>query len=826
MCLIDFPSLYTYICIMDWIKNIFRNSHEEPDCAEIEELPEILPVLPLKDAVLLPGAVLPLIVTNPTSASLIREFHGSNSSVAAVGMKKPHDFQPAVWDNLYHIGCMAKITKISTGKAGELSIMIRGFRKVVLEDKVSDQPFMKARVTYLTENLEPVKQIYALALATRDILSQLARLSYQNLDTVLVNLAKIKDPNILLSTTTTNLPIPGQKKQQILEEYDFEKKFMILYEALREELDILELSSKITEKARGEINNAQREYYLRQQLKAIKKELGEAGSDGDDEMEELRKEIEAKNLPEEVRPEVEKDLKRISRMQPSSSEYVTIRTYLDWILDLPWHERSEDNLEIKAVEQILNEDHFNLKKPKKRIIEFLSVKKLKHDLKGPILCFVGPPGVGKTSLGKSIARAMGRKFVRISLGGVRDEAEIRGHRRTYIGALPGRIINGIKIAGTINPVFMLDEIDKLSHDIHGDPASALLEALDPEQNSHFVDHYLNVPYDLSKVFFITTANVVDTIPPALRDRMEIVEIEGYTHEDKLAIARNYLIPKEIEANGLAGRPIDFEDEAVDHIIRHYTRESGVRNLQREIASSLRVIASKIARDGDENYKIDCDFIEKALGPVRFIPEAKQRTSIPGIATGLAWTPFGGEILFVESALVQSKDEMILTGQMGDVMKESARLALSIIKGMGLEIKKDHCIHIHVPAGAIPKDGPSAGVTIVTSIISLITDKSVRDDLAMTGEITLRGVILPVGGIKEKVLAARRAGITNIILPMMNAKDLQDIEAYVIKDLHIHFVENIEEVLKIAFPENVCEGLSDLSHPPSEGKILDAPSVRF
>jgi ATP-dependent Lon protease len=823
--MIDFPGLYTYIYSMDWIKNIFKNSHEEPDCAEIEEFSEILPVLPLKDAVLLPGAVLPLIVTNPSSASLIREFHGSNSSIAAVGMKKPHDLQPAVWDNLSRIGCVAKITKISTGKAGELSIMIRGFQKVFLEEKVSDQPFMKARVTFLTESLEPVRETYALALSTRDILSQLARLSYQNLDTVLANLAKIKDPNILLSTTTTNLPIPGHKKQQILEENDFEKKFTILYESLKEELDILELSSKITEKARGAINNAQREYYLRQQLKAIKKELGEAGNDVDDEMEELRKEIEIKGLPEEVRPEVEKDLKRISRMQPSSSEYVTIRTYLDWILDLPWHERSEDNLEIGNVEQILNEDHFNLRKPKKRIIEFLSVKKLKSDLKGPILCFVGPPGVGKTSLGKSIARAMGRKFVRISLGGVRDEAEIRGHRRTYIGAMPGRIINGIKIAGSINPVFMLDEIDKLTHDIHGDPASALLEALDPEQNSHFVDHYLNIPYDLSKVFFITTANVVDTIPPALRDRMEIVEIEGYTHEDKLQIAKNYLIPKEIEANGLTGRAIDFKDEAIDHIIRHYTRESGVRNLQREIASTLRVIASKIARGGTEDFTIECSFIERALGPVRFIPEAKQRTSIPGIATGLAWTPFGGEILFVESALVQSKDEMILTGQMGDVMKESARLALSIIKGMGHEIKKDHCIHIHVPAGAIPKDGPSAGVTIVTSIISLLTEKAVREDLAMTGEITLRGVILPVGGIKEKVLAARRAGITNIILPKMNAKDLQDIESYVTKDLCIHFVENIEDVLKIAFPRSVSEGIEALPHPPPEETGLGAPSIR-
>lgn len=810
---------------MDWLKNIFKNSNDESDDFSIEEIHEVMPVLPLKDAILLPGAVLPLIVTNPTSASLIREFHATNSSIVAVGMRKPHEPIPAVWENLFRVGCVAKITKVSSVKPGELSIMIRGVQKVYLEEKVADNPYLKVRITTLAENMEPSKQVFALALSTREVLSQLARMSYQNLETVLSNLAKIKDPAMMLATTTTNLPIPAARKQGILEEDDFEKKFSLLYESLKDELDILELSSKITEKARGEINTAQREYYLRQQLKAIKKELGESGSDAEDEMEELRGEIEAKGLPEEVKTEIEKDLKRIARMQPSSSEYVTIRTYLDWILDLPWHEGSEDNLDIGNVERILDEDHFDLKKPKKRIVEYLSVKKLKNDLKGPILCFVGPPGVGKTSLGKSIARAMGRKFVRISLGGVRDEAEIRGHRRTYIGALPGRIINGVKTAGTVNPVFMLDEIDKLTRDIHGDPASALLEALDPEQNSHFTDHYLNVPYDLSKVFFITTANVMDTIPAALKDRMEIVEIEGYTHEDKLAIAKNYLIPREIEANGLTGRCVDFLDEALSHIIRHYTRESGVRNLQREIASALRMIAFQVAKGCDTGFTIDTGLIEKALGPVRFLPEAKQRIRIPGIATGLAWTPFGGEILFVESALVQGKDEMILTGQMGDVMKESARLGLSLIKGMGCTIEKDRCLHIHVPAGAIPKDGPSAGVTLVTSIISLLTDKVVREDLAMTGEITLRGVVLPVGGIKEKVLAARRAGFTTIILPRMNQKDLIDMEPYVTSDLTIHFVETIEDVLSIAFPEGPQAIFAAFAHPGAEESLTDAQGPR-
>ena len=784
---------------MDWIKSIFKNTDEQKPVAK-EEYPGILPVLPLKDAVLIPEGLLPLIVSNPASISLIKELYADDSPVVAAGIKNSGENESALWDNLYRIGCMAKITKISQTKKGELSVMIRGIQKTSLDESISSDPYLKVRVTYLREHMEPDKEVFALAHSTRDILNSLARLSYHNLETVLVNLSKLKDPAILLSTATTNLPIPAARKQQILEENDFHTKYTLLHESLLDELEILELSSKISERAKGEINNAQREYYLRQQLKAIKKELGDTQGDIEDEIEELKKEIEAKGLPEEVKREVDKDVKRITRMQPGSSEYVTIRTYLDWVLDLPWHEKTEDNLEIQNVEDILNQDHFDLRKPKKRILEYLSVKKLKKDLKGPILCFVGPPGVGKTSLGKSIARAMGRKFVRISLGGVRDEAEIRGHRRTYIGAMPGRIIGGIKTAQSTNPVFMLDEIDKLSHDIHGDPSSALLEALDPEQNTHFVDHYLNVDYDLSQVLFITTANVIDTIPPALKDRMEVVEIEGYTREDKIQIARHYLIPQEIEANGLTGREIDFTEEAVDHIIRSYTRESGVRSLKREIASCLRVIASKVAKQGGESFVVDKPFVEQALGPVRFLPEAKHRTRVPGVATGLAWTPYGGVILFVESALVEGKDEMILTGQMGDVMKESARIALSIIKGATRPIQQGKGVHIHVPAGAIPKDGPSAGVTLVTSLISLVTGKVVRENLAMTGEITLRGVVLPVGGIKEKVLAARRADITEIILPRMNEKDLGDIEPDVIRDITIHYVENIGEVIELAFPD--------------------------
>lgn len=784
---------------MKWFKDLFFTIPEDTRETRIDYWPPEVPVLLLKDTVLLPGTTLPLIVSNPISMSLIKGLRTNNDYVVAVGIKKTNNMTLPTWDKIYKTGCLIKTVRTTEINKGEMSVMVKGLKRVRLEEKVSENPWLMVRVSYIDENIEVNKQVSAMAHSIRQILNQLARFSYHNMDSVLVNICKLREPVVLLNVCTTILPLPIEKKQAILEEDTLLERYSMLHEALKEELNVLEISFKITEKTRGEINNVQREYYLRQQLKTIKKELGET-EDIDNEIEELKKEIEAKALPEEVKKDVEKDMRRLTRMQPSSAEYATIRTYMDWILDLPWHEQTQDNLDISRVEAILDKDHFNLKKPKKRILEFLAVKALKKELKGPILCFAGPPGVGKTSLGKSIARAMGRNFVRISLGGIHDEAEIRGHRRTYIGAMPGRIINGMKQAGTLNPVFMLDEIDKLTHDIHGDPSSALLEALDPEQNSRFVDHYLNVGYDLSKVFFITTANVIDTIPPALRDRMEIVEIDGYTQEDKLQIAKHYLIPKEIEANGLEDKDIRFSDEAIGHIISSYTRESGVRNLQRMVASVLRVIASNIAKYGENTFDIDSAFVEEALGPVRFIPEIRRRTDIPGVATGLAWTPFGGDILFVESALVEGNDEMILTGQMGDIMKESAKIALSLVKSMGYKIPKGSHLHIHVPAGAIQKDGPSAGITMVISMVSLLTGKRVYEDLAMTGEITLRGIILPVGGIREKVLAARRAGIMNVALPQMNKKDLEEIDKNAIKDMHIHFVQTIDDVLRLAFPD--------------------------
>jgi ATP-dependent Lon protease len=550
------------------------------------------------------------------------------------------------------------------------------------------------------------------------------------------------------------------------------------------------------------MDKSQREYYLRQQLKAIKEELGEK-DETQVEIEEYRAKIEAKNLPEEARKEADRELDRLSRMHPSSAEYTVASTYLDWITSLPWHERTEDNLDIKKARKILDDDHYGLDKPKRRIIEFLAVRKLRPESKGPILCFAGPPGTGKTSLGQSIARALGRKFHRISLGGVRDEAEIRGHRRTYVGALPGRIIQGLRRAESNNPVFMLDEIDKVGSDFRGDPSSALLEVLDPEQNFSFTDHYMDVPFDLSRVMFITTGNILDTIPPALRDRMEVLDLPGYTMDEKVKIANRYLIPRQRDEHGIKAKQIKFTIGAVRQIITGYTREAGLRNLEREIANICRGVASKIAEGNTKSHSIKVEDIHGYLGPIRFTSETKARITTPGVATGLAWTPTGGELLFIEATAMRGKKGLTLTGQLGDVMKESAMAALSFIRSNAKSLNIDeeffenHDLHIHVPAGAIPKDGPSAGVTMMTALTSLLMNKTINKDLAMTGEITLRGQVLPVGGIKEKVLAAHRAGIKMIILPDWNRKDLEDLPKNVKKDIRFHFVDKMSDVLTIA-----------------------------
>jgi ATP-dependent Lon protease len=593
-----------------------------------------------------------------------------------------------------------------------------------------------------------------------------------------------------------------EEKQGVLEIFDVKKRLKEVTRLINYQLEILELGNKIQSQVKGDMDKRQREYYLREQLKKIKEELGEK-DDASVEVEDYRARIEEKNLPEEARKEAERELDRLSRMHPSSAEYTVASTYLDWLTSLPWHESTEDNLDIKMAKKVLDDDHYGLKKPKKRVIEYLAVRKLKPESKGPILCFAGPPGTGKTSLGNSIARALGRKFVRISLGGVRDEAEIRGHRRTYVGALPGRIIQGIRRSGSNNPVFMLDEIDKVGSDFRGDPSSALLEVLDPEQNFSFSDHYLDVPFDLSKVMFITTANILDTIPPALRDRMEVLKLLGYTLDEKIKIASRYLIPRQRDAHGLKSNQISFTKGALKQIITGYTREAGLRNLEREIANACRGVAANIAEGEITSAKITIDDIPKYLGPIRIISDVKSRISTPGIALGLAWTPTGGELLFIEATAMKGKKGLTLTGQLGDVMKESATAALSFIRANAKSLKIDEDffetsdIHLHIPAGAIPKDGPSAGVTMLTALVSLLTKKTIRKDLAMTGEITLRGQVLPVGGIKEKVLGAHHAGIKTLILPKQNEKDLEGISEKVKKEIDFRFVSKMMDVLKIA-----------------------------
>jgi ATP-dependent Lon protease len=612
----------------------------------------------------------------------------------------------------------------------------------------------------------------------------------------------IPEPGTLADMVASTINATPYEKQKVLEIQNVKERLKEVTRLVNHQLSVLELGNKIQSQVKGDMDKSQKEYYLRQQLKAIKEELGEQ-DETQVEIEEYRAKIEEINLPPEARKEAERELDRLARMHPSSAEYTVASTYLDWITALPWHNSTPDNVDIKKAQKILDEDHYGLEKPKKRIIEYLAVRKLKPESKGPILCFAGPPGTGKTSLGQSIARALGRKFHRISLGGVRDEAEIRGHRRTYVGALPGRIIQGLRRAESNNPVFMLDEIDKVGSDFRGDPSSALLEVLDPEQNFSFSDHYLDVPFDLSKVMFITTANILDTIPPALRDRMEVLMLHGYTLDEKLKIAKRYLIPRQRDEHGLNAKQIKFSQGALKQIITGHTREAGLRNLEREIANVCRGVASKIATGKAKSVTINIDDIHEYLGPIRFTSETKSRVSTPGVATGLAWTPTGGELLFIEATAMKGKKGLTLTGQLGDVMKESATAALSFIRSNAQKLNVDedffdaHDLHIHVPAGAIPKDGPSAGVTMLTALTSLLTGKTIHKDLAMTGEITLRGQVLPVGGIKEKVLAAHRAGIKEIILPEWNQKDLEDVPAKVKKEIRFHFVDKMKDVLELA-----------------------------
>jgi len=778
---------------------------QSPMELDAEKTPEILPILPLYDAALFPKMVLPLVVLQGESVQLVDEAMAKDRIIGLMVSKKPEDKDTPGREDLAAMGTSAMILKMAKSQDNRTQLLVQGLNRFKITTFEEGKPYLRARFE-LIQDIE-IKDNETEALMS-NLVNQFERIVELSpgLPPEIAQMAKtIQEAGTIADMIASTINSTPLEKQKVLETVDVKERLKEVTRLANHQLDILELGSKIQNQVKGDMDKSQREYYLRQQLKAIKEELGEKDETGV-EIDEYRAKIEEKNLPDEARKEAERELDRLSRMHPSSAEYTVASTYLDWITALPWHDRTPDNLDIQKARKILDDDHFGLEKPKRRIIEYLAVRKLKPESKGPILCFAGPPGTGKTSLGQSIARALGRKFHRISLGGVRDEAEIRGHRRTYVGALPGRIIQGLRRAESNNPVFMLDEIDKVGSDFRGDPSSALLEVLDPEQNFSFSDHYLDVPFDLSNVMFITTANILDTIPPALRDRMEVLMLHGYTLDEKIKIANRFLIPRQREAHGIKAKQIKFSLGAVKQIIMGYTREAGLRNLEREIANVCRGVASKIAQSKVKKPKsvnVNAADLHGYLGPVRLTSETKSRITTPGVATGLAWTPTGGELLFIEATAMKGSKGLTLTGQLGDVMKESATAALSFARanasslGIDEDFFENKDIHIHVPAGAIPKDGPSAGVTMLSALTSLLTERRIRKDLAMTGEITLRGQVLPVGGVKEKVLAAHRAGIKTIILPAWNRKDLEDIPKKVEKDIQFHFVDKMLDVLALA-----------------------------
>ncbi|MFQ5648426.1 MAG: endopeptidase La [bacterium] len=768
-------------------------------------IPQVLPVLPLRNTVVFPQQIIPISVGREKSVKLIEEALAESKLITLVAQRdgKVENPQP---DDLFRWGTIGSIMKVFKMPDGTQSVMVQGLSRARIINFTRIEPFFKGLVQPEKETVTEGVDVDALLGNVRTLFEKIVSLAPYLTPEHVMLVANTDSPGRLADLIVWNLNIATVEKQAILELVDIKGRLEKLNYILTKELQILELGSKIQSEVQGEINKTQREYYLREQLKAIQKELGEGEDERTMEINELRQKIKEAKMPKEVSEVAFKELDRLSKMPPAAAEYTVARTYLDWLIELPWNVSTQDNLDVAAARSVLDQDHYDLEKVKNRILEYLAVRQLKKDMKGPILCFVGPPGVGKTSLGKSIARALGRKFMRMSLGGMRDEAEIRGHRRTYIGALPGRIVQGLKKVGSNNPVFMLDEIDKVGQDFRGDPSSALLEVLDPEQNFDFSDHYLEVAFDLSKVMFIATANLADPIIPALRDRMEIIELPGYTEQEKLNIAKTYLIPKQRDEHGLQESLIQFEDEAIKTIIHSYTKEAGVRNLEREIASVCRGVARDVVEGETDSKTITADGLKRYLGAIKFFSEVAERTSRSGVATGLAWTPAGGDILFVEATKMPGTGQLILTGSLGDVMKESARAALSYIRSkasdlnISNELFKKFDIHIHVPAGAIPKDGPSAGITLFTALLSLLTNRQVKNDMAMTGEITLRGLVLPVGGIKEKVLAAHRAGIKKVLLPEKNKTDYEDIPESIRDELEIVFVSEVEGVIQMALKE--------------------------
>ena len=779
---------------------------EEAPSAERLTIPDDMPVLPLRDTVLFPNSFMPLAVAREASVRLIDEASTSGRMIGVFTQREATVEEP-LQEDLYPIGTATHIHKMFKLPDGSLRLIVQGLSRVRLDKLLQTSPYLRGAVSLADEVLrdEDHLEIDALQRNIKSNFQQVVSLSPLLSDDLQALAGNITDPGkladfIASSLTTIGTPV----KQEVLETLDIRARMDSLNRLLIKELEVLELGSKIQSQVQSEVGKNQREYFLREQMKAIQKELGE-GDEQAKEIDELRDKLDAAGLPEAVRKEALRELDRLSKMPVAAAEYTVSRTYLDWIIALPWSKRTEDSIDLKKTKDVLDADHSGLEKVKDRVLEYLAVRKLNPDVKGPILCFLGPPGVGKTSLAKSIANSLGRKFVRVSLGGMRDEAEIRGHRRTYIGALPGQVIQGLRRAESKNPVFILDEIDKLGSDFRGDPASALLEVLDPEQNNTFRDHYLDVPFDLSEVLFLTTANVLDPVPPPLRDRMEVLELAGYTEEEKLKIALEHLVAKQIVNHGLTAEQVEFSDAAIRAVIRGYTREAGVRNLEREIGALCRKVARRRAEGDEAKVAITPEVVVEMLGAPTFLDEEiENRTKDPGVAVGLAWTPAGGEVLFIEASRMQGGGSLTLTGQLGDVMKESGRTALSWFRshasryGVDPAFYKDSEIHLHVPSGAIPKDGPSAGVTMVTALASQLTGRPVRGDIAMTGEITLSGRVLPVGGIKEKVLAARRHGITEVILPRQNEKHIkEDLTDELRRELTIHYVVHIEEVLALA-----------------------------
>jgi len=773
-------------------------------------IPEELPLLPVRDLVIFPYMVFPVFVGRPFSIKAIEEAIENHDRYIFLALQKDKDIEEPGGDDLYQIGTIATILRMMRLDDDRIKILVQGVARGKIHELRKENDLYKVKIEVLEEKDVPDENIEVEALkhSIKDLIDKAISLGKQIIPDLLDIIKTVDEPGKLADLVASILDLKSYESQQILEIIDPLERLRKVHDLLLKEVGLLEIQHKIRTAARESMEKDQREYFLRQQIKAIQEELGER-DERQEEIEQYQKKIEESGMPEEVRKEAEKQLKRLEKMHPDSAEAGVIRTYLDWLVELPWNKRTKDKLDLKRAKKILDEDHYNLEKVKERILEYLAVQKLKKEksIKGPILCFVGPPGVGKTSLGKSISKALGRKFVRQSLGGVRDEAEIRGHRRTYVGALPGRIIQAIKQAGTKNPVLMLDEVDKLASDFRGDPASALLEVLDPEQNKEFIDHYLGVPFDLSEVMFICTANRIDTIPRPLLDRMEVIRIPGYSEEEKLHIAKNYLIPRQLKETGLKARYVEFTDAGLRYLIRHYTREAGVRSLERQINAVLRKIAKEIALTGKKKkYRITKSLVKKFLGAPLYMPEKEKQDEI-GVVTGLAWTEVGGEILKIEATRMPGKGQLLLTGSLGDVMKESAMTALSYVKskaeeyGINPQDFQKYDVHVHVPAGAIPKDGPSAGISIATAICSLFIQLPVKSDVAMTGEITLRGKVLPVGGLKEKILAAKRAEIKTVILPKDNKDEvMEDIPPFARKDIELVFVEHIDYVFKIAIKD--------------------------